>query len=106
MLAQDYLSDMLKSMQEADNARQALSRSQKELDEVKAFWEIGVIKCEVLYNSLVRSYERSLEAWDGIVKTYDGIAASYSSLLIRSIQNHHAYLEERRRPAIARPCGF
>ena len=106
MCAADHLSEMLKSMQRADDARRNLSQAQKELDEVKGFWESGALKCEVVYNSLVRSYDRSIETRADIVKTYDDIAASYSFILIRSVEHHRRYLAERRAPALARPCGF
>lgn len=106
MSAQEYLSKMLERMQDADESRQVLSRLRNERDDLHAFWKNGALKCEILYNSLLRSNEKSIEAYEGVVKTYEDIAASYSTLLIRSVQAHHAYLEERRRPAIARPCGF
>lgn len=106
MCAADHLSEMLKSMRCADDARRNLSQAQKELDEVKGLWESGALKCEEVYSSLVRSYERSIETRADIVKTYDDVAASYSRMLIRSVELHRRYVAERRAPALARPCGF
>lgn len=106
MSAPDHLAEMLKSMQKADESQQVLSRLRKDRDDLKALWESGTLKCEVLYNSLLRSNEISIETRESIVKTYDDIAASYSRMLIRSIEQHHMYLEERRAPVLTRPCGF
>ena len=95
MCPHDHFNGMLKSIQDADNAWRNMARAQQELDEVNVFWTSGALKCEVVYNSLVRSYARSIEVWAGVVKTYDDNAATYRRLLIQSgIPDHRAYLDE------------